>query len=366
MRVLISRIAQDEIRKTAGIKKYGSFPEVIQRAFLSHDEVSIAVGYIGVDSVTHLIGLIERNRVHSSVNLYVGMHLRRSTRAAANQLDKLLQKRGLGRVYEISEDFHGKVQLFKEDGNPAIATVGSSNLTGIVKSHQNFEVDIEIDAPETLAACESIFHDLVIPISRPIEEGKDSKGHESVTEDLEEETLQGKYAGLVGLISEKELAQVRLAIRNDNTFVHRIKCSEKQTKSNLNKYFSAARKNTRKDGTQVEIPRPWYEAEAILTASEITDPNAPPNRFIVVTDDGFVFEMKRGGDNDKNLESAHNLQIYGHWIKRKLENSEVLKPGDMVTEATLAAYGNKNLKLTPIDDNSGRWYMDFSSEALHS
>ncbi len=364
MKFLLSKPALEMITETAHIRdsrNYGSFPDVVQRAFVACDEISIAVGYIGVNSVTHLIGLVERNRVHSSVNVYVGMPLGKSTRVAAEQLDKLLQRRGLGKVYETTMEFHGKVYLFKDNGRPIIATVGSSNLTGIVKSHPRLEVDIQIDDQQTLTACESIFHDLVIPISVPVGESNERSHKQTAsTEDLAEDTLQGMFSELVSKIDEEELAEVRLAIMGDKTFIHRFRCSEKQTASNLNKFFSVGRKSKRKDGTEVEIPRPWYEVEAILPEAEREDPNAPPNLFTVVTDDGHVFEMGRRGDYDKNLESRHNLQVFGYWVKRKLEDSGVLKPGDLITDATLAAYGNENLKLTPIDDNSGRWYMDFS------
>ena len=110
-------------------------------ALISHDEVSIAVGYVTEDTLNHLTALVRENNEHfKSLNLYMGMEWnRKSEKEAALSLDQLLVNLGLGRVHEIRGRFHGKIYLFRRDNRSLLATVGSSNLSGTLVSHKNFE-----------------------------------------------------------------------------------------------------------------------------------------------------------------------------------------------------------------------------------
>jgi hypothetical protein len=130
-------------------------------------------------------------------------------------------------------------------------------------------------------------------------------------------------------------------------------------KSSLNVFFGEGRRNQQ----GFVIPRPWYEVELIVSKN-ITQQKGYPSvlnnnsSFTVITDDGWSFKCKVSGDYSKNLRSEDDLKILGKWIKGRLENAGVLKPGEMVTDSILNRYGRSDIKLTQIKD-SNNWYLDF-------
>jgi hypothetical protein len=67
--------------------------------------------------------------------------------------------------------------------------------------------------------------------------------------------------------------------------------------------------------------------------------------------------MRTQGDCFKNLRSKDSLQIFGMWLKGKLEKAGVLKKYDPVTIDTLREYGNSKLTLYKI--SSTEYFMCF-------
>ena len=67
------------------------------------------------------------------------------------------------------------------------------------------------------------------------------------------------------------------------------------------------------------------------------------------------------GDYSKNFRSEDDLKTLGRWIKGRLENAGVLRPGERITDETLARYGRSSLKMSKIKD-TGAWYLDFGVE----
>ena len=67
--------------------------------------------------------------------------------------------------------------------------------------------------------------------------------------------------------------------------------------------------------------------------------------------------MRTQGDNNKNIRSKDSLQIFGIWLKGKLERSGCLKRYEPVTSETLAEYGSDKLIFYKIDN--GKYYMEF-------
>lgn len=132
-------------------------------------------------------------------------------------------------------------------------------------------------------------------------------------------------------------------------------------RSGLNTSFGQGRGNVQ----GFYIPRSWYEVE-IIVPKEITslpgypqaDPHGEGGSFEVITDDGWKFKCKVSGDYSKNLRSESDLKILGKWLKGRLENAGVLRPGERVTDETLANYGRDNVTLTKLN-NGNVWYMDF-------
>lgn len=130
-------------------------------------------------------------------------------------------------------------------------------------------------------------------------------------------------------------------------------------RSGLNASFGKGRIN--KQG--FILPRSWYEVELIVP-KDITEKfgypkaNSETAQFDVITDDGWRFRCKVSGDYSKNFRSEDDLKILGCWIKGRLENAGVLRPGEKITDTTLARYGRKSLRMVKIKDTS-LWYLDF-------
>ena len=111
------------------------------------------------------------------------------------------------------------------------------------------------------------------------------------------------------------------------------------------------------------LPGDGIGPEVMKEALRVLESVAGKQGFEVVTDDGYTFEMRRAGDNNKNLESVGNLRVLGRWFKGRLEDADVLKLTEKITEETLALYGKRTIELTPIQDGSDRWYMNFAPDS---
>ena len=125
-------------------------------------------------------------------------------------------------------------------------------------------------------------------------------------------------------------------------------------KSNLNVYFGKGRLNTK---TGLVKPRPWYEIELIASKDLNSQPFYPKGDFLAYTDDGYIIPMRTQGDYYKNIRSKQSLQIFGIWLKGKLERSGALKKYEPVTMDTLEEYGSDKLVFYKLDEN--KYYMKF-------
>jgi hypothetical protein len=125
-------------------------------------------------------------------------------------------------------------------------------------------------------------------------------------------------------------------------------------KSNLNTYFGKGRLNKK---TGIITPRPWYEIELIADKDLISQTEYPKGDFTAYTDDGYIIPMRTQGDNYKNIRSKDSLQIFGMWLKGKLEHSNSLKKYEPVTQETLIEYGSDRLIFYKID--KGKYYLEF-------
>lgn len=125
-------------------------------------------------------------------------------------------------------------------------------------------------------------------------------------------------------------------------------------KSNLNTYFGKGRLNSK---TGIIKPRPWYEIELIANKDLISQAEYPQGDFTAYTDDGYVIPMRTQGDNYKNIRSRDSLEIFGIWLKGKLERSGSLKKYEPVTKETLLEYGLDELAFYKIEE--GKYYLEF-------
>ena len=124
-------------------------------------------------------------------------------------------------------------------------------------------------------------------------------------------------------------------------------------------YFGKGRKNFANGSV---LPRDWYEIEIIVPSTTTSKKGYPYNeRFWVITDDGYKFECKTSGDYAKNFRSASDLKILGRWIKGRMENRQVLKTGEKVTDYTLKKYNKDFISLTKTKIPN-TWYLDFGTD----
>jgi hypothetical protein len=150
-----------------------------------------------------------------------------------------------------------------------------------------------------------------------------------------------------------------LDARTDISFEIPIKGYEVSPQSNLNVFFGKGRVS--KNG--LVKPRHWYEVELIVPKNVATQAGypiakTPEAEFDVITDDGWSFRCKVSGDYNKNFRSEGDLKILGKWLKGRLENADVLKVGEPVTNDTLRKYGRTSFTLTKTT-KPNLWYLDF-------
>ena len=125
-------------------------------------------------------------------------------------------------------------------------------------------------------------------------------------------------------------------------------------KSGPNAYFGKGRWSRRSGKVK---SRPWYEIEIIAGRGTWSLPAYPKGQFRAKTDDGFIIPMKTQGDHKKNLRSAGSLQLFGKWLKGKLEKAQSLQGYRPVDREVLKDYGADKLTLYKISKDE--YFMRF-------
>jgi hypothetical protein len=333
--------------------EFSSYTDKFKDLLLASDQIKIATGYISSDSVVDLKSIIEANK-GPKMDLCIGMHyfegLTPIQSSALESLDKSLSDNNLGKIYMVTTfPFHGKVVSFSKNSSVTASILGSSNLSNIIDGQRQYEVDYLFENGSEPKRLQTFIEQLISVSSKPLN-------------DLQIKVVQPNNSLLneqLGVIKFAKNEQQEI-IRNlsANTFTIPLKGDE-APKSSLNVFFGEGRRNQQ----GFVIPRPWYEVELIVSKN-ITQQKGYPSvlnnnsSFTVITDDGWSFKCKVSGDYSKNLRSEDDLKILGKWIKGRLENAGVLKPGEMVTDSILNRYGRSDIKLTQIKD-SNNWYLDF-------
>lgn len=329
-----------------------SYSDAFVENFFSSTHVSMVSGYASADAVVTLTRLVESNSHLQGFNLVIGMAnfdgLYSSQFDALTDLDKSLSSRMVGAVHIAKAlPVHTKASAFSRTDGTYGAIVGSSNLSGLVGSFRQFELDVLIQDPPQSSLVENLIRDIrdnaSLPLSAAAEDLKILENPNLVLE------------GVPGVI--KVNPQDFVYRKTDTSFLIPIK---PEAKSHLNVFFGAGRKQ----GGH-EIPRPWYEVELIVgvdvTRREGYPQAGTPEAVIdVVTDDGWRFVCQVQGQNSKNFRSVGDLRILGKWIKERLQNSRALRIGEPVTAETLERYGRSHLELTKLDTGN-EWFLDFSS-----
>ena len=319
--------------------------------FFEASDVLMVVGYVAADAIVELRSLIENNVELRNFNLVVGMAkfdgLFRSQFEALGALDRHLREMKLGQVHiAVAMPIHAKASVFSSINSLVGAIVGSSNLSGLVNSFRQYEVDVFIDEPGLAADLLSVLRNVKDNASRPF-----------IDLSPELKILENPNLILDGLPNVERVSVADFEEKKTETTFELVVKSE--AKSNLNTYFGKGRLQRGHI-----IPRPWYEVELIVgveTTRQEGYPRAgtPEADFEVITDDGWRFSCQVQGAGSKNFRSKDDLKTLGKWIKERLQNSGALTIGEPVTEITLASYGRNTITFTRLDEPN-LWFLDFA------
>lgn len=327
-----------------------SFFESFEAMAQESDEIIIASGYLSVGS---LVFLRENIVALPPTTMCIGMHYSEGfTRAQYGALSKLRESQlesAKGAVYICKAfPFHGKTYTFLKGGEPKAAIVGSSNISCIDPIRANsrvYEVDVLVNNQESLKHLSTLQKGLMTKAAIRFEDYHDPKiveNNRMMADALDVETL-----------SRDEISSIWQK-STGLEFELPLKCTQK---SNMNVFFGKGRLTTK---TGLVRPRPWYEIEVIVSKS-ITEKHGYPRHssFDVVTDDGYKFKVFTGGDYSKNLRSKQGLSTLGIWIKGRMENAGVLRPGEFIVPDMLLNYGRDSVTLMETS-LANTWLLDFS------
>ncbi len=332
-------------------KHGGDFINVLNREFASAKNVTIASAYTSLEIIHAFekqFNIIAKNGGVSKLLLGMAFYegLGQKKLDAVTKLNNQLLKfnNGSGVYVTNGRRYHGKVYHFYDEANSSIY-VGSSNfsLSGTVG---NIECTIPVTIDSIKKSLINFLNDLYSPSY-------------SLTIDRAEITVPGKKKILSESIEDywgelKKYNPKTINIEVLPKLEFPLERVVEKEKSNLNVYFGKGRENKK---TGKIIPRPWYEIELIANRDLNMHPNYPKGDFLAYTDDGLIIPMRTQGDYFKNIRSKESLQIFGIWLKSKLEQNGALKKYEPVTLDTLEEYGNNKLTFYKIED--GKYYMEF-------
>jgi HKD family nuclease len=329
----------------------GIFKNALKKEFKSTRNIVVASGYVSTDVIKEFkADFLRIAKSGGSAKLLLGMAfyegLSETKLHILNGLCKDLNKinSNSGVYVTYTRRYHGKVYHFNNGVNDTIF-VGSSNFSTSGTSG-NIECTISVSDIGTKAKVKDFLSyllsednsvsilkaDIVVPGSR-------------------------KYidkVSLVSLDSLKKFDPASLDVSKLPYFVFPLNRVAEKEKSSLNVYFGKGRLNRK---TGFVKPRPWFEIELIANKHLNSNPLYPKGDFDAYTDDGYIIPMRTQGDYFKNIRSRKSLQLFGMWLKGKLQKSGSLIPLTPVTPDTLIDYGNDKLIFAKIED--GKYYISF-------
>lgn len=329
----------------------GNFFTVLNLEFEAATNVTIASGYASLDIInaykSEFIKIANSggiSRLLLGMAFYEGLSQKKYD--ALIKLNSELKSYGNNSGVYVTNGrrYHGKVYYFEQKSESSIY-VGSSNF-----STSGTKTNIECTLPVTIPKQrEEIIRFLEELYSREYAIKIDRAGN-IVSSSKKEvlSTIQNKWQRL------KRYEPKTISKNNLPKFIFPLSRVAEIPKSNLNTYFGKGRLNSK---TGLITPRPWYEIELIANKDLISQVEYPKGDFIAYTDDGYVIPMRTQGDNYKNIRSKDSLQIFGMWLKGKLERCDALKKYEPITQETLIEYGSDQLVFYKIDE--GKYYLEF-------
>ena len=309
--------------------------------------IIIASGYISNDAMVEINKIVENNTDKiKELSIFIGMHyiegFTKQQYYSCVKLNELLISKNIGGIYvSPTMKFHGKIYSFVSEEGIHTSLIGSANLSSFIQNLERTYETMLIAKDDELAKDiydknQKIFDKLGVRIDR--------------AEAIQEEDFIKSRIDLSSFdnVSKIDQTEISKILDQDSEYCFKVEVKTEE-KSNLNAFF----------GKGIEVPRPWYEVEIVVSNRVTTLPGYPKDKtFKVVTMDGWVFECKTQGDYSKNLRSTVSLSILGKWLKGHLEMSGCLKTGEMVTDQVLSDYGRNHLTLRSTSQPD-LWIMEF-------
>lgn len=334
------------------IQKFGGdFRKVLDKEFYSSNNITVASGYASLDVINAFKDpFVEVAKKGGTSRLLLGMAfyegLGQKKLNAVTKLNAELKIYGndSGVFVTNGRRYHGKVYQFDKAKHSNVY-VGSSNFSAS-GTKGNIECTVPILDDNQKVRLIAFLNDLYSPLySIPIDKA-------AITVPSKTKVVLDKVERIWGDIKTYDPSTISLA--GLPKFIYPLDRVAEKEKSNLNVYFGKGRLN-RTNG--IVTPRPWYEIELIANNTLNSQPFYPKGEFLAYTDDGLIIPMKTQGDYYKNIRSLESLQIFGLWLKGKLERKGVLKKYEPVTLEILEEYGNDKLTFYKMEE--GKYYMSF-------
>jgi HKD family nuclease len=340
----------------------GKFFNVVDESLKKAKSFEIATGYVGADTVNHFSDKLIKIADDGGVaRILVGMAFYEGIPGKQEDILKGLNEKlestnsGNGVFVSVSGRYHGKIYSF-DINETKNYYVGSSNFSPSgLKSNKEFTM---------LVKDENNQKDIQNYLDYLFDEGNSAniKNVKTLSAKKKKRINADSYSSIMNGLEKYDPNSI-LNEDLELAFSFPLERSASKEKSHLNVYFAKGRLNR---ATGIVTPRPWYEAELIAPKSLISAPGYPIGKFTAYTDDGYIIPMKTSGDYNKNIQSSGTergtLQLFGAWIKGKMEQKGVLdvfKPFDL---DVLEAYGSKELKFYKIKDSTIRgnnYYLEF-------
>lgn len=329
----------------------GNFRDVLNKEFARSNHVAIASGYASLDvmeSFKDNFISIAKNGGDSKLLLgmafYEGLSEKKLNMANAlnEELRGYSDKSGV--FVTNGRRYHGKVYRFERNEKKSLY-VGSSNFSAS-GTKGNIECTIPVIENSQKLLVKNFLDDLYsenfsIGIHRA-----------EISIPNKRKSILNKVERLWNGLSKHQYDTNNL--KTLPSFELELDRNAEKEKSNFNIYFGKGRWSRSTDKVK---PRAWYEVELIAEKRVREHRDYPVGDFNAFTDDGLVIPMRTQGDYHKNIRSKNSLQIFGIWIKGKLEKSGALKKYEPVTLDTLREYGNNRITFYKI--NNKNYYLKF-------
>lgn len=303
------------------------------------DEIYIASGYASRDSLKDLDDIVKNNNIGHIV-LVLGMYVIEGFPEAiynsAIRLNDDWLSHGIGEIrVTTSMKYHGKIYVFRKNGETISACLGSANLGTLHPVDRQFEMSVAFDEKDccaklydhVLEMCDEPLSINIKNLSNPkiVRAESDKLDGVNGVEDVSDKDFQRTYANCTDI--EFDIPLKVPGIPGD---------ANDYMKSNINKAYAKGRLNTKTGEVQ---ERGWWETEVVVSRATTSDPNYPDQGvpFWVITDDKKKFLMHASGTNKKNFESHTDLKILGYWLKGRLVAAGIVDPVDSPSQDLLLA-----------------------------